>query len=133
MTPSADGSLDLTTVFIALATALFGSQAGTQVGVYAVILLSSLGAAAWSASKLPEGPRKGKALHIVVMVGLALAVTVPVAELCAWVLAKQGLDISARWMFAPVAIVIAARPDWVVRWVRGFFERSAQPQQGGQS
>jgi hypothetical protein len=54
------------------------------------------------------------------MVGLALIGTVPLAEFAA-----QLSGVNVRWMFAPVAVLIAARPDWVINRIRQLFDRRA--------
>jgi hypothetical protein len=120
MTPSTQ-PLDIATLAIAAFTALFGAQIGVPLGVYAVIIIGAFGGACWSASKLPERGRGATLLHIAWMVGLALIGTVPIAEAVA-----RWMNLNERWMFAPVAVVIAARPDWVVAQVRRFY-RSRMP------
>jgi Ca2+/Na+ antiporter len=110
--------LDIVTVAIAAFTAMFGANVGVPLGTYAVIILGALGGAAWSASKREDSRRMSTLLHMVLMVGLAIICTVPLAEAVA-----SWWHISSRWMFAPVAVVIAARPDWVVAQVKRLLER----------
>ena len=110
--------LDIVTVTIAVATWLVGAEVADVIGPYAVILLSALGGAAWSASRRVQLTRMGTLLHIVLSVGLALIATVPVAELMAW-----GTRLQSRWMLAPAAVVIAARPDVLWQLLRSALSR----------
>ncbi|HWH74897.1 MAG TPA: hypothetical protein VNV16_11615 [Methylibium sp.] len=114
--------LDIVTVAIALVSLAVGPELAAQVGPYSVILLSAVGGAAWSASASPEASRLLTLRHMLAMVGLALIGTVPLAEGLA-----RLAGIEARWAFGPVAAIIAARPDWVLAWARGWFDRK----QGG--
>lgn len=106
-------SLDIVTVTIAVATWIVGAEVAAIVGPYTVILLSALGGAAWSASRSVQLTRMGTLLHIVLSVGLALIATVPAAELIA-----RWTDAQPRWMLAPAAVLIAARPDVLWQWLR---------------
>jgi hypothetical protein len=108
--------LDIVTVAIAVAALVTGPDLAALIGPYSVILLAAVGGAAWSASSTPEGTRKATLTHMLAMVGLALIGTVPLAEALA-----RFAGIEARWVFGPMAAVIAARPDWVVGWVRRWF------------
>jgi len=114
--------LDIVTVAIAVASLIFGPDVAALVGPYSVIVLAAIGGAAWSASSTPEATRRATLLHMLLMVGLALLGTVPLAE----VLARLA-SIDARWALGPVAAVIAARPDWVIARLRRWFSR----QEGG--
>lgn len=114
--------LDIVTLAIALVTLLTGPELAALIGPYSVILLAAIGGAAWSATNMPEGTRMGTVKHMASMVGLALILTVPMAEALARV-----AGIEARWMLGPVAAVIAARPDWVIGWIRAWFAK----RQGG--
>lgn len=121
MTPTPP-PLDLVTVAIAVASALLGVGAGTIVGTYSVILLCALGGAAWSASNAetdPGGRRLRTVLHIALRVGLAVLCTVPMSELAA----TAWPQVNVRWLFGPVAVVIAGQPRWALRFVRATFER----------
>lgn len=111
-------SLDIVTVVIAIASWFLGGDVAQIVGPYSVILLSSLGGAAWSASRLPPTSRRATMLHISLSIGLALIATVPLSELLANVAGLQ-----ARWTLAPAAVIIAARPDWVWRQVLAVLSR----------
>ena len=119
-------SLDIVTVSIAVATWLVGAEVAAVIGPYAVIVLSALGGAAWSASRREQPPGLGMVgtlrtlLHILLSVGLALIATVPAAELIA-----RWTDVQSRWMLGPAAVVIAARPDVLWRWLRAAVLRGA--------
>lgn len=103
--------LDIVAVAIAALSWAIGAEAAAIVGPYSVIILSALGGAAWSASRgEPKGAGR-TALQIVLAIGLALIATVPAAELIA-----HWLDVHERWTLAPAAAIIAARPEWVLRW-----------------
>lgn len=113
MTPQPT-QLDIITVAIAVASWVLGAEVAAIVGPYSVILLSAVGGAAWSAGRKAQPTRLGALLHIAGSVGLALIATVPLAELIA-----RWTDLQARWTLAPAAVLIAARPDWVWRQIRG--------------
>lgn len=110
-------SLDIVSVAIVALTAVFGVNAAV-VGPYAVIFLAAIGGAAWSASNRPPDKRMPTLLHIALMVGLALITTVPIAELVG-----RWLSLDSRWMFAPIAVVISSRPEWVVATFKKLIER----------
>lgn len=106
--------IDLVSLLVLVASLLFGDTLGHALGPYAVIVLGALLGAAWSASRLD--PRGGVSTlrHIAMMVVLALIVTVPLAS---W--GADYFQIERRWLFGPVAVVIAGvGPDWpaVARW-----------------
>lgn len=107
-------SLDIVTVTIAVTTWMVGAEVAAVIGPYAVILLSALGGAAWSATRRQQPTRAATLLHIALSVGLALIATVPAAELIA-----RWTDLQSRWMLAPAAVLIAARPDVLWQWLRG--------------
>ena len=105
--------LDIVTVMIALATWVVGSEAAYYIGPYSVIIAGAVGGATWSASARPTENRWQTFRYVLWMIGLALISTIPLAEIIA-----RYTDIAPRWMFAPLAVLIAARPDWVLRQVR---------------
>jgi hypothetical protein len=107
--------LDIVTVMIAAATWAIGSEAAQYVGPYSVIILGAIGGATWSASSRQSESRWQALRYVLWMVGLALIATVPLAELIA-----RWTEIAPRWIFAPVAVVVAARPDWVIRQAKRF-------------
>jgi hypothetical protein len=114
----AQQQLDVVTVAIALATLVFGPATAEIVGPYSVIFLGAVGGASWSAAQRPPSSRGRTLGYMSWMVGLALIATVPLAELAAhW----SGLN--ARWMFAPIAVLVAARPAWVLGQLRRVVER----------
>ena len=117
MTPQTP-PLDIVTVAIAVASWMLGAEIAAIVGPYAVILLSALGGAAWSASRTPGRTRGGTVLHMVLGIGLALIATVPLSELLA-----HWADMQPRWVLAPAAALIAARPDWLWAQVRRRIDR----------
>jgi hypothetical protein len=110
--------LDIVTVAIVFATWLFGPATAEIVGPYAVIFVGAVGGASWAAARRPPDSRAKTLRFIAWMVGLAVMTTVPVAEMFG-----RWFGIEARWMFAPVAVVIAARPDWVFGWAQRLIER----------
>jgi hypothetical protein len=116
--PPSAPSLDLVTVLVALLSAFLSAEAANAVATYAVILVAAIGGASWSAASRGTGSVRGTWGHMFLMVGLALIGSVPLAELAARV---SGVDV--RWMFAPVAVLISARPDWVVSRIRQLFDR----------
>ena len=81
MTPPPHAPLDIVTVLITLFSAILAPELANVLGPYVVIVLSALGGAAWSSTYGEASTRRSTALHIVLMVGLALIATVPLAEL----------------------------------------------------
>lgn len=110
-------SLDLVTLAIAIFSAWFSAETATVLATYSVILLGAIGGAGWSASSRGESTTRSTLLHMLAMVGLALILTVPLAELVA---RASGLNI--RWIFAPMAVLISARPEWVVKRIRSAWD-----------
>jgi hypothetical protein len=100
----------VSTVTFALSLAIAPGVAAV-VAPYAVIILCAMGGAAFSASSVAETTRKGTLWHLILWTGVAVVFTVPSSELLARV---SGLEI--RWLFAPVAGLIGARPRWL--WLR---------------
>lgn len=127
MQPTSVPALDIVAVVTVVATWAFGGEIAQILGPYAVIILSALGGAAWSASRRrsderepPLNRRLGTVLHIVLSVGLALIATVPASELVA-----QWAGTKPSWMFGIVAALIAARPDWLWQRLRDLLMRRA--------
>jgi len=128
MTPTPPPPPDIVTLAIAVASAIFGANAGAAVGAYSVIILFAVGGAAWSAAARPESTRLGAFWHGVFMVLVALGVTVPISEA---LFKFAGLE--SRWTLGPIAAVVAARPEWVIDQLKAlWFRRSSQPSNGGQ-
>lgn len=115
-------SLDIVTVMIAAATWAVGSEAAQIIGPYSVIILGAIGGATWSASSRVSETRWEALRYVLWMVGLALTATVPLAYLIA-----NYTGLAPHWMFAPLAVVIAARPDWVISRVRAVFDKGQRP------
>lgn len=101
--------LDLVSAAGAVASLAFG-PAGVVVGAYAVVILSALGGAAWASASRPAATRWATLKHFALLVGLALLLTVPLAQ---WLQAHAGLEMN--WTLGPLAALIAAKPDWVLR------------------
>ena len=101
--------LDLVSVAGAVATIAFG-PAGVIVGAYAVVILSALGGAAWSSASRPEDSRLGTLKHFALRVGLALLLTVALADVL-----QRYTGIEMRWTLGPLAALVAAKPEWVLR------------------
>jgi hypothetical protein len=116
--PPQTAQLDIVTAAITLITWMFSAgTAAEYIGLYAVIILSAVGGATYSASAREVATRWRTLCYVVQMVGLAMIATVPIAELVA-----HWTNVNQRWLFAPVAVVIAARPYWVVRQFRHLIE-----------
>lgn len=122
MTPQPQ--LDIVAVAISIAAAFFGADLALVIGPYAVIFLAALGGAGWALASRPTTDTKHGLLFMLLMVGLALIGTVPLAEAVA-----RLFGIEARWMFAPMATLIAARPDWVISRLRSIFDRRTGQQE----
>lgn len=110
--------LDLVSLAIAAASALFGAAVGAPVGVYAVIVLAAVGGATWSANQRGESSRGSTTVHIALRVLAALVFTVPLAEALAHF---TGLEL--RWTLAPLSALISARPDWIVGQLRALWAK----------
>lgn len=120
-------ALDVVTLAIALAAAMFGPELAAVVGPYAVIFLGAVLGGAWSASRRPAGSRFETVGYLGLIVLLAVLVTVPCADFAA-----TYLHLESKVLFAPVAAIISGvGSDWpgVFSWawgvVRGMVERKA--------
>lgn len=112
--------LDLVTVFITIAAALFGKELAGVVGPYAVIFLGAILGGAWSASRRPATTRLALVGYLAAVVIGVLMVTVPAAEL----IASRYPAIEVRWMLGPVAVIVGGiGGDWpkVIAWFLGLF------------
>lgn len=122
--------IDPVTVAIAIATGLFGSTAAQYVGPYAVIIVGALIGAAWSASRRDPGSRIGTAAFILLLIGLAVLVSVPLAEVAARYVGQDS-----RWMLGPVAVVVAGVGERWPALVRATWRRNSpgadRPPTGG--
>lgn len=129
-------AIDIVTVSVAIATALFGGAVGQYVGPYVVIFIGAMLGAAWSASRREPGSRMGTLGYMASLVCFALLITVPLAELVgAWF----GRD--SRWLLGPVAAVVGGIGDrwtdiaaWAIGQGRAALERAFNraPPPGGQ-
>lgn len=108
--------LDIVTVAIAVSTWAVGAELAQYIGPYSVIVAGAIGGATWAATRRKMNSRWEALAYVLWMVGLALIATVPLAEVVARV-----SGVAPRWMFAPVAVVIAAQPNWVVRQARSWW------------
>lgn len=107
-------SLDIVSVFIALATLIFSPELSALIGPYVVILIGATLGAAWGASRRPPTSRFASLWYVLGMVGFALLITVPAAELSA-----RFLGVHLHWMLGPVAAIIGGLgPDWMLERVR---------------
>jgi hypothetical protein len=119
MTPTPTPPIDIVSVSILLAGTLFSRELAEVVGPYAVIVLAAIGGAAWSAARLPKGTRLSTLRHMLLMVGMALLATVPLAAL-----ASNFTEVETRWLLGPVAAVIAGvGPEWFVKLGGQLFRR----------
>ena len=117
--PHAPPNLDLFSVVVVFATSLGANgDIASILSAYGLIVVSAIGGAAWAATGLPGLTKAATLLHMLLMVGLALIGTVPLAELLARV---SGVEV--RWLLAPLAVLIAARPDWVIVAIGRWFSR----------
>lgn len=132
MTTPTQPPIDVVTVAIALASAAFGPQVAAIVGPYAVIFLGAVLGGAWSASRRdPEG-RGSTIVHMLLMIGLAALITVPLASV-----ASNYAELDLKWFLGPVAVVIAGIGHdwprvgaWAVELVRGLAEAWASRRGG---
>jgi uncharacterized membrane protein len=112
--------LDLVSVLVILATAIFSPSVAAVLAPQIVILIGATLGAAWGASRRPPTSRFGSARYVVGMVLLALMVTVPAAEvLSGWI---QALPL--HWLLGPVAALIGAmEPEWLMNKARRLLGR----------
>ncbi len=115
--PHTSPNLDIFSVVVVFATSLgANADAAAMLSAYGLIIVAACGGAGWAASGLALKTKSATVMHMLLMVGLALIGTVPLAELLARV---SGIEM--RWLLAPLAVLIAARPDWVIlaiaRWL----------------
>lgn len=114
MTPHSPPQLDIVSLAIAVAALIFSPELSALIGPYVVILIGATLGAAWGASRRTPGTRTQSLLYVLGMVGLALLVTVPAAELSA-----RFLGVHLHWLLGPVAAVIGGLgPDYMLDRVR---------------
>jgi hypothetical protein len=105
-------------MLVAAASILFSPIAAAYIGPYAVIAVCAVGGASWSASNIPESTTRKTLCHVALWTMAALVFTVPAATvLSGWT------EIEVRWLFGPVAGLIAAHPDWLWVRLRGMLDR----------
>lgn len=134
MTTPTPPPIDVVTVAIAVTTLLFGPAVAEFVGPYSVIFLGAALGGAWSASRREPDSRGSTVLHMALMIGLAVLITVPASSV-----ASRQFGIELKWMLGPVAVVIAGIGhdwprvgSWAVNLVRGMAESWAHRRGGPQ-
>jgi hypothetical protein len=126
MPPQPPPALDLLTLAATLATFVFG-PAGAVVGAYSIIILSALGGAAWSSASREQATRWETLRHFALRVGLALLLTVAIAD---WMQEHVGLEM--RWTLGPLAALVAAKPEWVLRRIGSAWSAFTRRKEGGE-
>lgn len=117
--------LDLTTIFIALGTLLFGQGLANVIGPYAVIFLGAMLGGGWSLSQRDQTSRMSAGGYLILIVGLALLITVPLAIL----LEHTFPYLEIRWTLGPVAAIIGGiGQKWpqVFKWGLGLLKGIAE-------
>jgi hypothetical protein len=125
MPPQPPPALDLLTLAATLATFVFG-PAGAVVGAYSIIILSALGGAAWASANHEQSTRWDTLKHFALRVGLALLLTVAIAD---WMQEHDGLE--TRWTLGPLAALVAAKPEWVLRRIGAAWNAFTRNRTGG--
>jgi hypothetical protein len=112
--------LDLVSVLVILATAIFSPSVAAVLAPQIVIVIGATLGAAWGASRRPPTSRFGSALYIVGMVLLSLMFTVPAAVvLSGWIPA-----LPLHWLLGPVAALVGAlEPEWLMNKARRLLGR----------
>jgi hypothetical protein len=106
----------------------FGPEAAGIIGPYSVIILCAIGGASWSASRVTQTTRHAVVMHIALRAGMSMVLTVSCAKLMgAWMGVEPSL------LFGAVAIVLAARPDWVIVWLLRLWDLRPNNPKGPQS
>lgn len=109
MSNPATQPLDVVTLAVALGAGVFGPELAAIVGPYAVIVVASALGAGWSASRIEVRTKGAMAWHMGKMIGLALIVTVPLAEITA-----REFGYPLNWVLGPLATGIGALgPDGI--------------------
>jgi hypothetical protein len=133
MTTPTPPPIDVVTVAIALASIAFGPRVAEMVGPYAVIFLGAALGGAWSASRRDPASRGSTIVHMLLMMGLAALITVPLAGV-----AVHYLELDLKLLLGPVAVVIAGIGHdwprvgaWAIDLVRGLAEAWAGRKRGG--
>lgn len=113
--PPSAPPLDIVSVAVALATAVFSPEVAALLGPYAVIFLGAMLGGAWSASRLELPGRWPTVKYLLGIVALALLVTVPAAEIAS----RYYTGLSFNYLLGPVAVFIGALgPDGLRRCSR---------------
>lgn len=121
-----NSNLDIVYVMVTILTALFGPQMASILGPFAVIVLSSIGGAAWSVGRRPTAMRtiSSDAFFFFRLSITAIMVTGGIA-----VFAERWTGAGTRqWTLPVIALLIGAvGDDWpaVGRWFAGFVRRWA--------
>lgn len=133
MSTPAPPAIDVVTVAIAVSTFAFGPAVAQFVGPYSVIFLGAVLGGAWSASRRDAASRGSTIVHMMLMIGLAVLITVPAAGI-----ASNYLTLDLKWLLGPMAVVIAGIGHdwprvgvWAVEFARGLIETWAN-RRGGQ-
>lgn len=119
--PNSVPALDIVSVAIAVAAALFTADTAGYIGPYFVIMIAAVLGGFWSAVNQPPGARLGVLGVLVGTLALALLITVPIAEV-----ASQRFGNHLHAWLAPVALVvggIGSRWPRVFRWAVGLGKR----------
>lgn len=110
--PQSTVPLDIVSVAIAVATAIFQADTAGYVGPYVVIAIAAVLGGFWNATSRPPGSRLGVIGVLCGTLVLALLITVPIAE---WASIRFGTHLHG-WL-APVALVVGGIGS---KWPRVF-------------
>jgi hypothetical protein len=107
--------LDPVSVLIALFTVALGPALAAVLGPYAVIIIAATTGASWALGRRDTTTRLTAFFFFARIMFTALLITVPIMG----VIKGVGLPFDARWLLAPIAILIGAvGDDWstIGRW-----------------
>lgn len=105
--------LDIVSVMTVVAGWALSPEAAAIVGPYTVIFLAALFGAVYAVANKPRASKSNTCLEITWRLLLAVSSTVVVAEITA-----AMFGINAALIFVPVAVLLAVRPDWVIKTIR---------------